>query len=78
MITCPIRLSDVKDIQLLCNAAVEFPFNIDILSGNYILDAKSFMGIFSLDLNQPMQIRIDATDEQAAAFLQKIQKLQAK
>ncbi|MCB6364581.1 HPr family phosphocarrier protein [Intestinibacillus massiliensis] len=67
-----IRLAGVKDIKELCNAAVEMPFDIDILSGNYIIDAKSIMGIFSLDLNQPMTVRIDADDAKAQLFLQKI------
>lgn len=75
MINRAIRITSVDDIKTLCNAAVEMPFDIDILSGNYILDAKSFMGIFSLDRSQPMSVRINASEEQAVPFLTKIKEL---
>lgn len=72
MINREIRLRGVEDIKALCNAAVAVPFDIDILSGNYIIDAKSIMGIFALDLSQPMTIRINTNEEQAAPFLERI------
>jgi len=31
----------------------------DLLSGKYVLDAKSLMGIFSLDLTKPLQLRVE-------------------
>lgn len=67
-----IRLSGVEDIKLLCNAAVECPFDIDIISGNYILDAKSFMGIFSLQQKDALTVRVSADAEQAQPFFEKI------
>lgn len=72
MINCAIHLTGVEDIKALCNAAVAVPFDIDILSGNYIIDAKSIMGIFALDLSKPMTIRINASEELATPFLEKI------
>lgn len=70
-----IRLQSTGEIERLCAAAVECPFDIDILSGNYIIDAKSIMGIFALDRSQPLQLRIAADPQRAAAFLEKISDL---
>lgn len=42
-------ISEVKDfVDLIC----EFPYDIDLVSGRYVIDAKSIMGIFSLDLSK--------------------------
>lgn len=37
--------------------------DIDIVSGRYTIDAKSIMGIFSLDLSKPLEVRINSSDE---------------
>lgn len=67
-----IHLRSVEDIKSLCAAAVKMPFDIDVLSENYVIDAKSIMGIFALDRAQPMAVRIDADDAQAAPFWESI------
>lgn len=75
MIEAKVRLSDMKDIEKLCAAAVEQPFDIDIVLGNYIIDAKSIMGIFSLDRSAPLGLQIHAEQSQASAFLHAISSL---
>lgn len=72
-----IRLQNTGEIERLCAAAVECPFDIDILSGNYIIDAKSIMGIFALDRSRPLCIRMQAGEAEAADFLDKIADLLA-
>ena len=38
--------------------------NIDLVSGRYVVNAKSILGIFSLDLSQPVTIKFNETPEQ--------------
>ena len=37
-------------------------FDFDLVSGRYVIDAKSIMGIFSLDLSKPIDLNIHAED----------------
>ena len=48
-------INDVKDFVRLVN---DFPYEVDLTSGRYIVDAKSIMGIFSLDLTKPIDVEI--------------------
>lgn len=48
-------INDVKDFVRLVN---DFPYDVDLTSGRYIVDAKSIMGIFSLDLTKPIEVEI--------------------
>ena len=42
--------------------ANEKPYDIELLSGKYIVNAKSIMGIFSLDLSKPIKVQVHADD----------------
>ncbi len=77
MVKRNIRLEDTESIKALCNAAVSCPFEIDILSGNYIIDAKSIMGIFALDRSQPLAVCAHTDATQAEQLFQKITSLLA-
>lgn len=48
-------ITDVKDFVQTVNS---FPYDVDLSSGRYVVDAKSIMGIFSLELQQPINIEI--------------------
>ena len=47
----------VNDINRFIN---RFDFDFDLVSGRYVIDAKSIMGIFSLDLSRPIDLNIHA------------------
>ena len=49
-----------------------FDYDIDLVSGRYAIDAKSIMGIFSLDLSKP--IKLQAHTEDPEALIKSIQK----
>ena len=49
-----------------------FDYDIDLVSGRYAIDAKSIMGIFSLDLSKP--IKLQAHTEDPEALIKAIQK----
>ncbi|MDD2268267.1 MAG: HPr family phosphocarrier protein [Eubacteriales bacterium] len=51
-----IRLKQIADVQEFAKIATAMPYSIDLHSGRYIVDGKSIMGIFSLDLAQKIEI----------------------
>ncbi len=65
MITIKVKLDSIKSVQQFVNAVSKFSGEIDLKSGRYIVDAKSIMGIFSLDLMQPVEMTVhaDSADE---------------
>ena len=50
MQTCKIRLSSIQDVRDFVEIVTRYDMEIDLSSGRYVVDAKSIMGIFSLDL----------------------------
>ena len=60
-----IRLSTIEDVQKFVKAVTSCEYDVDLASGRYIVDAKSIMGIFSLDLLQPIRMTIH-TDKDTA------------
>lgn len=56
--TVVVKLSKINDVKDLVNAAHLCDYDIDIISGKYIADAKSIMGIFGLDLNSELTLQI--------------------
>lgn len=70
MATAKIILSSINDVKNLVNIVNKYDFDIDLISDRYVVDAKSIMGIFSLDLTKP--ITVDAHTEDTSAFLNDI------
>ena len=54
-----IKLNNVNDVKEFVNRAMMCKFDIDLVSGRYVIDAKSIMGIFSLDLSKPINLAIN-------------------
>lgn len=56
MIKTQIRLSSIEDVRNFVRIVTGFDIEIDLISGRYTVDAKSIMGIFSLDLIKPIEL----------------------
>jgi phosphotransferase system HPr-like phosphotransfer protein len=67
-----VTLSSINDVKQFVNAACLQPFDIDIISGRYIIDAKSIMGIFSIDLTKPIRVEVHGTEEDSEAFVESV------
>lgn len=65
-----ILLRTINDVKDFVNIASKYDFEIDLSSGRYVVDAKSIMGIFSLDLSKPINVEVSA--DEAVKFLQEI------
>lgn len=57
-----IFLRTIIDVKNFVNAINDFDFDLDLVSGRYVVDAKSIMGIFSLDLSRPITLRVFSDD----------------
>ena len=62
MRTCNIMLNTINDVKTFVNAVSKYDFDVDLISGRYAIDAKSIMGIFSLDLSKPIDLAIHTED----------------
>ncbi len=67
MTTVNIRLTTLEDVRKFVNTVTKYDIEIDLSSGRYVVDAKSIMGIFSLDLLSPIKLTAH-TDDTAALF----------
>ena len=65
-----IKLSTVEQIRSFINKVERYNFPVDLKEGRYIVDAKSIMGIFSLDLSKDLELKIHSDD--CADFLDDI------
>lgn len=65
-----IRLNTINDVKQFVNTVGKCEYDVDLISGRYAVDAKSIMGIFSLDISKP--IRLDAHTDNADAFFAEI------
>lgn len=72
MKTFDILLSSINDIKAFVNIVNKYEFDVDLTSGRYVVDAKSIMGIFSLDLSKPIQVDIHSDGESADKFVDEI------
>ena len=57
-----ILLGTIEDVKEFVNITNKYEFDCDLVSGRYAVDAKSIMGIFSLDLSKPIDLNIHAED----------------
>ena len=58
--TLNIKLKEINDVYKLVNILVGFEGDVDLESGKYKVDGKSILGIFSLDLRQPIKLTYDS------------------
>ena len=62
MTTVKISLNSIDKVKSFVNDLTKFDTDFDLVSGRYVIDAKSIMGIFSLDLSKPIDLNIHAED----------------
>ena len=60
MKTVKVSLNSIDKVKTFVNEISRFDFDFDLVSGRYVIDAKSIMGIFSLDLSKPIDLNIHA------------------
>ena len=69
-----IKLSLAENVKSFVNIVNRYPYDVDLRAGRHVVDAKSILGIFSLDLSKPVTLEIHADDcgallEDIASFI---------
>lgn len=67
-----ISLNSIEKVKAFVNEIAKFDSDFDLVSGRYVIDAKSIMGIFSLDLSKPIELKVHTDD--TAEFEKDIEK----
>ena len=62
MKTVTINLISIDKVKSFVNDIAKFDSDFDLVSGRYVIDAKSIMGIFSLDLSKPIELNIHSEE----------------
>ena len=58
-----ISLNSIDAVKSFVNTVSKYESDFDLVSGRYVIDAKSIMGIFSLDLSKPIELNIHSEDQ---------------
>lgn len=69
MKTVHISLNSINKVKSFVNDITKFDCDFDLVSGRYVIDAKSIMGIFSLDLSKPIELNIHAGEAETEEIL---------
>ena len=72
MKTFNLMLNSINDVKDFVNIVSKYEYDVDLTSGRYVVDAKSIMGIFSLDLSKP--IKVEDHDDGCDAFLNEVKR----
>ena len=75
MYTEEILLSDIEAVKKFVSFANNFDFPVNIVSGKYVINGKSIMGIFGLDLSQPIKVEVD--ESYPVEFKEQLKKFKA-
>ena len=70
MNTTTVMLGTINDVKNFVSVVTQCDYDVDLISGRYAVDAKSIMGIFSLDLSKP--IKLEAHTDNADEFFAQI------
>ena len=70
-----ISLKMASSVKDFVNVVSKYPYDIDLRNGRYVVDAKSILGIFSLDLSQP--IIVEAYSEDCDDLMNKLKKFES-
>lgn len=63
MKTVQITLNSIEKVKSFVNVIANYDYDFDLVSGRYVVDAKSIMGIFSLDLTKPITLNIHSNTD---------------
>mgnify|MGYP006327606603 CR=1 FL=1 len=72
MKTFNLMLNSINDVKDFVNTVSKYDFDVDLTSGRYVVDAKSIMGIFSLNLSKPIKVEVHSDD--CDAFLNEVER----
>ncbi len=66
--TAILLLDNMEKVKEFVSIALTKPYDVDLVSGKYVINGKSIMGIFSLDLTKPVMVNADTGDDDEFAL----------
>ena len=72
-----ILLKSIADVKKFVQTITMFSGDFELISGKYIVDAKSILGLFSVDLSKPVTLRIEGDDSKLNEVLEAIKEYKA-
>ncbi|MEE3467043.1 MAG: HPr family phosphocarrier protein [Eubacterium sp.] len=72
MKTVNVSLNSIDKVKDFVNEVAKYNAEFDLVSGRYVIDAKSIMGIFSLDLSKPIELNIHSEDGNLDEIVEKL------
>lgn len=72
MKTLKVKFSTIDHVKKFVNAIQSVDVDIDLVHNRYVIDAKSIMGIFSMDLSRPLDLVIHSEDKEITDSLSEI------
>ena len=69
-----VLLNTTDNVKSFVELLTKYDYEMDLRSGRYVVDAKSILGLFTLDLSQPILIQYRGDDTDADTFCEQIQK----
>lgn len=72
-----ISLRTIEEVKEFVQTITMFDGDFELISGEYIVDAKSILGLFSVDLSKPVTLRIDVNDSKMNEVLTVVEKYKA-
>ena len=78
MTSVNICLDSIDKVKSFVNEITKFDSDFDLISGRYVIDAKSIMGIFSLDLSKSLNMVIRGEGKNAEELEEELEKFTAK
>lgn len=67
-----VNLPSIDSVKRFVAASMQFDGEVDLTSDRYVVDGKSIMGVFSLDLSKPVNCSIKGKDNEVDAFVKNI------
>ncbi|MCQ2442904.1 MAG: HPr family phosphocarrier protein [Oscillospiraceae bacterium] len=68
-----VSLNSINMVKQFIDVTTVQDCEIDVLSGRYVVDGKSIMALFSIDLNRPVNVRFHGSEEESQQFLAQAQ-----
>lgn len=65
-----IKLDSIDKVRNFVNTVNRYTSDFDLINGRYVIDAKSIMGIFSLDLSKPLILEIHEADNEKDTLME--------
>ena len=62
MKSIPLKLTQAEEVKAFVNIVNRYPYEMDLRAGRHVVDAKSILGIFSLDLSKPITLDVYTDD----------------